>query len=235
MNDLEIVNTGGSESTALIRLAIDKGIDTDKLEKLIELRNRELDRQAQADFEAEFSKMQAEFIAVVKDKEAKDGQGKTMYSYAPLETLQEVVGPIISKHGFSYTWREEAIERGKRVVMSISGYGHTKSTSFDVPQIDGTQRQNAIQIAGAMSTYGRRYTFIAGFGLTVKGEDDDAASLTFGDGVRYADFARRITGCKSLDELKAVWPTVYKELEGDRAGQEILGKAKDAKKKELSK
>lgn len=232
--EMEVVKTEGSESTALIRLAIDKGIDTDKLEKLIELRNKEIDRQSQADFEAAFSRMQAEFIAVVKDKVAKD-EGKALYSYAPLETLQEVVGPIIARHGFSYAWREESIEMGKRVVMSISGYGHTKTTSFDVPKIEGTKRQNAIQVAGAMSTYGRRYTFIAGFGLTVKGEDDDAASLTFDDGVRYAEYVRRIKECKTLDDLKSVWPIVYKELDGDNIGREIVGKAKDTKKKELTK
>lgn len=233
--EMEVVKTEGSESTALIRLAIDKGIDTDKLEKLIELRNREIDRQSQADFESAFSRMQAEFIAIVKDKAAKDNSGKTMYTYAPLETLQEVVGPTIAKHGFSYAWREENIETGKRVIMSISGYGHTKTTSFDVPKIDGTNRQNAVQAAGAMSTYGRRYTFIAGFGLTVKGEDDDAVSLTFDDGVRYAEYVRRIKECKTLDDLKSVWPIVYKELDGDNIGREIVGKAKDAKKKELTK
>ena len=35
--------------------------------------------------------------------------------------------------------------------------------------------QNAIQIAGAQSTYGRRYTFVAGFGIVLEGEDSDAA------------------------------------------------------------
>ena len=125
-------------------------------------------------------------------------------------------------------------ETGKRVIMSISGYGHTKTTSFDVPKIEGTNRQNAVQAAGAMSTYGRRYTFIAGFGLTVKGEDDDAASLTFADGVKYADQVNLINGCMTLKDLGEAWPGIYKTLLNDREGLEVITKAKDKRKKELT-
>ena len=165
-----------SQGDQLVALAIEQGADIDKLEKLIELRNREEERIARLAFDTHFGEMQSEFTAVVKSKEAKDYDDNVMYVYAPLETLQVHYNPTIFNHGFSYRWREEAIETGKRCVLCISGHGHITETSFDIPKIPSNKRMNDVQAAGSMSTYGRRYTFIAGFGIIIAGEDDDAAS-----------------------------------------------------------
>jgi len=222
------------QSTMLIRMAIEQGLDTDKLEKLIALRNAELSRQAKEDFDRHFSEMQADLPTIKKGSEAKDRTGKTMYYYAPLETLQAAAGPVIARHGFSYSWREEALEAGKRVILTVTGYGHSRETSFDVPKIEGNAIQNPVQAAGAMSSYGKRYTFIAGFGLTVEGEDDDAGSLTFEDGVKYGAYVETINACSDMEELKTRFVELYKELAGDITGQKALTVAKDQKKKELS-
>jgi len=135
----------------------------------IALRNAEEDRRARIAFEEHFSKMRAELPGVAKKKD----NGATKSKYAPVEDIQRACDPVIHAHGFSYSWREEAIPEGKRVWMDISGYGHTRSNFFDCPKISGNNAQNPIQVAGAMSTYGRRYTFISGFGIIVEGEDSD--------------------------------------------------------------
>lgn len=139
------------------------------LERYIALRKSEEERQARIAFEEAFSRMRRELPAVAKRKD----NGATKSKYAPLEELQRACDPIIYQHGFSYAWREEAIPEGKRVILDIFGYGHSKSNFFDCPKIPGNNAQNAIQVAGAMSTYGRRYTFISGFGIIVEGEDAD--------------------------------------------------------------
>ena len=145
------------------------------LKEVIALRNGEQDRQARLNFEAHFAEMRSELPAIVKSKFG----AKEQYKYAPLETIQRLCDPIIFRHGFSYSWREEAIPDGKRIWLDIVGYGHTQSNYFDSPQIDpvtsreGAAVQNLIQVRGVMSTYGRRYSFIAGFGLIIEGEDSD--------------------------------------------------------------
>jgi len=231
---MELVKSDAGETNSLLTLAIEKGLDTDKLQKLIELRNEELARQAKEEFDRHFAEMQAELPAIKKGAEAKDRNGKVMYVYAPLETLQAEAGPVIAKHGFSYSWREEVIDGGKRIILTITGYGHSRETSFDVPKIEGNAIQNPVQAAGAMSSYGKRYTFIAGFGLTVEGEDDDAGSLTFEDGVKYGAYVKTINACSDMEELKARFIELYKELAGDITGQKALTVAKDQKKKELA-
>lgn len=150
-----------------------KDLDVDKLEKFIALRTQDEERNAKREFERHFAELQGELSPIVKSKKAMNGS-KEMYSYAPLDSLQSACGPLITKHGFSYSWREESKEGGiKRTILMISGYGHTRENYFDSDKISGTGVQNAIQVAGAMSTYGRRYTFISGFGLIIEGEDSD--------------------------------------------------------------
>lgn len=166
---------------SLVRMAIDKNLDTDKLEKVIALFNQQQDRQRKEDFERHFGEMQKELPTVNKNSTAKKKDGGKAYDYVTLDNLQTECKPVISKHGFSYSWREEALTDGaKRTWLDISGYGYTKSNYFDSPKIGGTDWQNAIQVAGSQSTYGRRYTFIAGFGIIVLGEDMDGNILDEG-------------------------------------------------------
>jgi hypothetical protein len=168
MSDTNQIVAVEPQGDPLIRMAIDKNLDIEKLEKLIQLKNEQDERQARAEYERHFAEMQAEFVPAKRIKKGYD------YMYAPLEELQRTYGPVISKHGFSYRHREEMLEDGsKRCIMRISGWGHSEETSFDIPKIAGTKQMNPIQVVASMSTYGRRYTFIAGFGCVVEDEDDD--------------------------------------------------------------
>ena len=167
----------------MMAMAIQGG-NIDMLERLLKARAAEEERQARIAFEQAFSRMRAELPAIVKKKDVSI-RDKKAYSYAPVEEIQRLCDPIIYKHGFSYSWKEESIygsdgkPTGKRVQLDIFGYGHTRSNSFDVPMLgqitsrDGNAVTNAVQAAGAMSTYGRRYTFVSGFGVVVEGEDSD--------------------------------------------------------------
>ena len=217
-----------SEMGSLLRMAISQDIDTDKLEKLIELKNREEERRCKQDFDFHFAEMQKEFKPVEKSK---DGYN---FKYAPLELLQKEYGGIISKHGFSYRWREEKLEEGwKRIVLIISGWGYTDdSTYFDSPKLEQNKQQNAIQALAAATTYGKRYTFMSGFGLIVEDEDNDAENLTFEDGIQYSNEVNEIRQCTTMEELKEAFVLVYKNA--DKDGKAILSREKDKKKKELN-
>jgi hypothetical protein len=161
-----------SSGDSLVRLAIEKGIDVDNLQRLIDMRNAEIERQAKLDFQFHFAEMQKAFIPVTR---AKQGYN---YKYAPIELLQNTLGPIIADHGFSYSWREESIaDGGKRCILSISGYGYTQENYFDIPKLEKTKEMNSVQVVGAMSTYGRRYSFIAGFGVVIDDEDPDGRAI----------------------------------------------------------
>ena len=165
---------------SLLTLAIEKGVDTATLEKLIALRNAEIERQAKKEFAEEFAKMQAELVPVGKSKQANDASGRKLYSYCPLEDILSAESPIIARHGFAYRWSEESVnDREKRVWCIVSGYGHEERSFVDIPYMEPTTRAtNAVQMRGSATTYGKRYSFINAFGVTIAGEDNDALSLS---------------------------------------------------------
>jgi hypothetical protein len=213
-----------SEDDMLVQIA--KSGNMDALERFIALREREEARQSALAFDRAFATMQAELGTVGRQKQ---GHG---YMYAALEDLQRMCGPTISKFGFGYSWREEATEGGKRVIMTISGYGHSRETSFDVPGLEGTQRMNAVQVAGAMSTYGRRYTFIAGFGIVIDNEDRDG--IPEGTGAEQADNVLRLQNCHTMTELMDTWKDIFLSIKHIKGAAEYLTPIYTAQKQRVS-
>jgi hypothetical protein len=214
----------------LLALAINQNVDTDKLQALIDMKNAEEARRNKQEFDRHFAEMQAEFESAHRTKQGYD------YRYAPIEELQKQYGPIIARHGFSYRWREEALDNGsKRVILRISGYGHAEENFFDVPQIEGTKQMNPIQVAGAMSTYGRRYTFISGFGIIIDDEDNDAQELSFEDGYEYAEYIEQIRAEETVDSARTVARNHYRQLKdsGDQKGAQVVMQAFNRYKAEL--
>lgn len=170
-----------SKEDRLLEKVLESG-NIEVLERYIALRKSEEERQARILFEEHFAQLRADLKPVIKRKENTFLKSK----YAPLEMLQDACDEMIAKHGFFYTWREEAIENGKRIWMDISGYGHTRSNYFDTPDLEplksneGKQVTNILQARGIQSTYGQRYTFKAGFGIVIAGEDTDGERLDEG-------------------------------------------------------
>jgi hypothetical protein len=160
-----------------LALAIEKNLDIEKLGKLIDLRNAEVARKAKADFDAHFAEMQRDYVPVLKDRQANDDRGNKLYAYCPLETILKTYQPIISKHGFSYRWSEEAIAGGKRIWCISAGYGHEERSYVDIPIPPGNRAINETQRAGSAVSYGKRYSFINAFGVVIGGEDDDAQTV----------------------------------------------------------
>ena len=212
------------DTNPMIMAAIDGKLDAESIKMLIELSNKQEDRRAKQEFDSNFSAMQSELPSIAKSAKGYD------YKYARIEDLQRACNPIISKYGFSYSWREETIPTGKRTILAIHGHGYTRENFFDAPELTGTKQMNPIQVAGAMSTYGRRYTFIAGLGLTVEGEDsdafisDDAGSLTIdlreyiNSGKLTPEAVKVIEGELSkeqpdLDKLKVYWKKAKAKVE----------------------
>ncbi len=228
-----------SETGALVQMAIDKDLDLDKLERVIAMHKGMKADQAKDSFNRSFAEMKAELPIITKGMEAKNDDGSVMYMFAPLEDLQEACDPILSKYGFSYHWEEEFIEstNSKRVLFILEHKeGHQRSNYFDVPEIQGTKRNNAIQVQGIKSSYGKRYTMQSGTGIIIKGEDRDANFLTFNVAVEYADQIVWLKSCQTLDDLKDVWTKVYKDLKtnNDQIGKGVLTEVYNNQKKAVT-
>jgi len=198
------------------------------LDKLLTMRETERARMAKMLFDTHFAELRADLLPVVKAKENSFLKSK----YAPLADLQTACDPVIFKHGFSYSWREEALKEGKRVHLDISGYGHTKSNYFDSPQIPGTNATNAIQAAGIMSSYGQRYTFKAGFGIVTIDEDTDGEyrSVKIDDDLQY--YINSLMEAKDTESLMAIYQEGFNKYKADSDKKRIIiGAYTEAKQK----
>lgn len=207
----------------LIQIAVNQPNGLDVIKELTALKNEQEDRFAKQQFGLHFSEMQSEFKPVKRLKQGNKAK------YAPLEDLQKTFGPIISKHGFSYRWNEEAKPEGYLLcTLIISGWGHEVSNSKLLPPYvpdkggqSGKSIMNSLQAEGVRSSYGRRYTFISGFGLIMEDEDSDGA-LPHDDDSIYGDMIREIDACNSVPKLNAVSKALYDKLGDDEYGVATL-------------
>lgn len=166
--------TISSESGQLLRMAIEKDLDVEKLKALMDLRDREDRRKAERDFENHFAEMQRDYIPAFKSKSVETNNGKVAYSYCPLPKILAVYAPILARHGFSYRWEEGELDGKleKKTTCFLSGYGFSRQASITLPYGATNQLINPIQARGATSEYGRRYTFMNVTGCIVADDTD---------------------------------------------------------------
>lgn len=169
-----------SESAAIFqiieRAARDPNVDIDKMQRLMDMRERELNRLAQVAFNAAMSLAQAEMKPIVRD--ADNEQTKSMY--ARYETISDAIQPIITKHGFALTFSEGETPKANHI-RSICDVmhreGHTKQYYADVPFDNVGMRGNAnktnTHAYGSTKSYGKRYLKCDIFDVALKNADDD--------------------------------------------------------------
>ena len=165
-----------SENTAMVsmfeRMASDPNVDVDKLERLMQMRERAIERQAKADFDAAMADMQPELPAIGERGKA-IVQGQTRYTFALWEDINTAIKPVLQKHGFALTFRTD-FKDGITVTGVLSHRaGHREETSITLPS-DSSGSKNAVQAVASSVSYGKRYTAGALLNLTSHGEDDDA-------------------------------------------------------------
>ncbi len=161
-----------SENTAMVsmfeRMASDPNVDVDKLERLMQMRERAIERQAKADFDAAMADLQPELPTI-----GERGNAAGRYTYALWEDINTAIKPVLQKHGFALTFRTD-FKDGITVTGVLSHRaGHREETSITLPS-DSSGSKNAVQAVASSVSYGKRYTAGALLNLTSHGEDDDA-------------------------------------------------------------
>jgi hypothetical protein len=160
----------------MLQIAIERGADVSMLEKLMGLQERWEANEARKAFVAAKAAFVAERPTIIKNKTVSFGSGKsTAFDHATLDNVCNVVGPVLSKHGLSASWRTAQGENGKIRVSCVLTHeqGHSEEVWLEgSPDTSGSK--NAIQAIGSAVTYLSRYTLLAILGLATRDQDDDA-------------------------------------------------------------
>lgn len=163
--------THTQESTTILqvieRAALNPDVDIDKMERLLQMQERILDRQALMAYSEAMAAMQTELPSIAERGQAHAGQ------YATLEDIVDTVRPILQRHGFAVSFRIETQERGIQITgVLMHKDGHREATSMLLPA-DTSGSKNAVQAFGSSTSYGRRYVLCALLNITTRGQDDD--------------------------------------------------------------
>lgn len=164
------------------RIAMDPNIPLDRLEKMLDMKERMEDRaredeerQAKKAYFAAMSKCQSELPVVIKNR----GNDHTKSRYADLAAIEEQAMPTIHKHGFAVSFQPDGYNnKGElRIVWEIShAEGHSRNGVGEIP-VDGAGAQGKVnktgtQAFGSTATYGRRYLLCMLFNIST-GDDLD--------------------------------------------------------------
>lgn len=160
---------------AIIRFAVEKGMEPESLEKLVALHERIEDRAAAKEFAAAMAAFQSECPPIPKTATAKiptKSGGSYSYRFAPLEKMAPFIRPYLERHGLSYTW--DSSEEGNKVTCTCTARhinGHSVSASFTCSNTTAAAMSDA-QKSGAALTYARRQSLAQVFGLTMCDPED---------------------------------------------------------------
>lgn len=174
------------------RVVANPAVDADKLSKIIDAQERVMAINARRAFDAAFVEMQPELPVITRDGRIvvreKDDRGrrtgeKTQDTpYAKWETIDEIVKPILHRHGFALSHRistappDETKERRVRVTAILRGHGHVEDDCYFDLMADSTGSKNNAQAWASSVSYAKRHTGVAVLNIITKAEDDDGKS-----------------------------------------------------------
>lgn len=168
-------NTIAGIIAVIERCALNPNVDVDKMQKLLDMQERILNRNAKQSFTSALAGMQAEMPQVTKNGEIKIN-GKVQSKYALFEDINEQVKPVLQKYGFAISFRVKQQEKSIKIIAILSHReGHSEETELDLP-IDTSGNKNAVQSVGSSLQYGKRYAMCALLNISTGGEDDDGNS-----------------------------------------------------------
>lgn len=199
------------EAAAIIqiieRAASNKDVDVDKLQKLLDMQERVMAKNAEMAFNAAMAEMQAELPVITERGEIRVG-GVLRSKYARFEDINEAVKPILQKHGFAMTFKTDTTTVVKVFGILTHRAGHREQTDMVLP-IDVSGSKNSVQAIGSSVSYGKRYVMEALLNLTSRGEDDDGRKAV--GPVPDEEGKAKLEKCGSLASLQDAWKALTKE------------------------
>lgn len=166
-NQVAVVSESSAVLAVIARAASDPTVDMDKLERLLDMQERIMNKQAETEFNAALAAMQSTIPSV-----AERGKGHNIM-YATLEDIVDVVRPIMNQYGFAITFSVEQAEKTISVIGElVHKGGHSKKTSMMLPH-ETSGVKNAVQAIGSSVSYGKRYVLCAMLNIATRGEDDN--------------------------------------------------------------
>lgn len=170
VNSTEVAQQDMSMASRIVELASMPDFDVAKLDKLMDLQEREMKRLAKIAFNKDFTSMQSEITTVTKSKQGHN------YKYATLEDIVDIVRPTLEKHGFAVSFGVNTTSDIIVTCTLMHKEGHSIETTMQLPA-DKTGSKNAVQAIGSSVSYAKRYTLSSLLNIATRDDDDAQAAM----------------------------------------------------------
>jgi hypothetical protein len=179
----------GDILSVIARAAADPNVDIDKLERLLEMQERVIARNARAAYYDALAAMQPNLPVVGERGGIKDRGGNIQSTYALWEDVNEAIRPVLAKYGFALSFKVRRTDN-EIITTGVLSHreGHREETELALPT-DTSGSKNAVQAVGSSTSYGKRYTAFALLNITSTGEDDDGNAAGRGETINDAQVA----------------------------------------------
>jgi len=175
-NELTTQQGGQVSVIAMMDKAVQSGVDVAQLERLMDLHERMIDRDAKAQYLQAMAKFQSICPSVKRTRTVKNRDNTVRYKYAPLDEIMSTIKTPAEECGLSYSFTNEHQENGLLTICTVRHTGgHSEQSSFLVPRYDG-HGTNVAQDFGSASTFGKRYALSNAFGITIADDDDGSSA-----------------------------------------------------------
>lgn len=161
------------------RAAADPAVDVSKMQALLDMQERIMGRQAQAEFNQAFARLSGKMPRIKRDGtvsyEDKQGNKKPAFKFARWEDIMRAIGPDLDAEGFALTFKTQP-RAGDGGGLLVTGKllhvgGHFEEASIPLP-LDSSGGKNNLQGYGSTFSYGKRYTATMLLNIVTEGEDD---------------------------------------------------------------
>lgn len=160
-------------------IAMDPRVDVAKLESVIALQERVMDRQAKSEFDAAMARLQPKLPRITKYGQIKGKDGGIRSTFAKYEDIDAVIRPLLNDEGFAFSFDTIFDAHGK--IMAVKGFlkhigGHADTRQFPVAHGDSAPGMSGTQAIGSLTSFGKRYLVIMMLNLVTVDQDDDATN-----------------------------------------------------------
>ena len=151
----------------IAKAASDPNCDVAKLEKLLDMQERVMGKQAENDYNIAMAELQPKIPQIERTRKADKSK------YAPYEEIDRILRPLYTEAGFSISFNSR-IEGDKMLYTATVSHkgGHSKTADIVLPA-DTSGSKNAIQAMGSTTSYAKRYLLSMLFNVVTANEDND--------------------------------------------------------------
>lgn len=200
-NTQETHPSGGLDLVKVIsRMAVDSDVGIAKLEKILDMQERIIDKNSRHAFFKSMSECQRQMPTVVKDKTNQQTNSK----YATIESMLKTIKGSYTDHGFALTFgtAPSPIDRYIRITCDVMhAEGHMKEYFVDLPLdnagIKGSVNKTNMHASASTFSYGKRYLITMIFNVTVAEHDNDG-------NFDPTEWINKISLCNTMEQLKDI-------------------------------